>query len=70
MIKNTRRSKYRIFNCEVCGRTFRASRQHVRTCSPACRKKLSRAGQNRKPKSVPHVTLQQLELLLREHGAN
>lgn len=30
--------------CEVCGTEYRTSRKHTRTCSPACRKRLSRMG--------------------------
>lgn len=30
--------------CEVCGNQYRTKRKHTRTCSPACRKKLSRMG--------------------------
>lgn len=67
MITHSRRQNYRIFHCEVCNKTFRSSRQHVRTCSPSCRKKLSRAGQKkkeRKNENVTGVTFQQLEMLL------
>lgn len=30
--------------CEVCGVEYRTKRKHTRTCSPSCRKKLSRMG--------------------------
>lgn len=69
MIKHQRRQNYRIFNCEVCGKGFRSARQHVRTCSPTCRKQLSRAGQGRKArKNETGVTLHQLEMLVKRHG--
>ena len=56
-----------VHYCEVCRRPFRSSRKHAKTCSPACRKILSRAGQKSKKKNVPPVTIQQLELLLQRH---
>jgi primase-polymerase (primpol)-like protein len=34
-----------LLTCEVCGKALPAAvRSHARTCSPACRKRLSRAG--------------------------
>lgn len=32
----------RVGQCEVCGTAIYATREHKRTCSPKCRKKLSR----------------------------
>lgn len=41
--RGTAKADY-IGTCEVCGTEYRTSRKHTRTCSPACRKKLSRMG--------------------------
>jgi len=59
---------YRLAYCEVCKRPMRTARKHTKTCSPACRKARSRAGQKDKPKNVNNVTLHQLELLVRKHA--
>jgi len=61
---------YRTAYCEVCKRPFKRARKHAATCSPACRKARSRAGQKDHAKSETKVTLKQLDFLLRKHGAN
>lgn len=38
---------YRKFICVICGDEFRATRGDAKTCSPACRKRLSRHAENR-----------------------
>lgn len=40
-------------NCEHCGRGFSAARPHARTCSPRCRKALSRCHTSTPKQSVP-----------------
>jgi len=62
-----RRQIYRLRNCVVCGKAFRAARYTAKTCSPACRKRLSRAGQIKPGKPVTPVTIYQLELLVQKH---
>lgn len=64
-----RKQKYRIKNCEVCGKAFRAARYHARTCSPKCRTALSRAGQKSADLGYSGVTLHQLEMLAVKHGS-
>jgi hypothetical protein len=67
-MKQKRVQHYRTCYCEVCRRPFKASRSNAKTCSPACRKKRSRAGEKQRSKDVAGVTLKQLEMLLRKHG--
>lgn len=54
---------YRIKNCVVCGKAFRSARHHAKTCSGACRSKLSRVGQKKSNAGYAGVTLQQLDML-------
>lgn len=63
-----KRQYYRVAYCDVCRRPFRTARRHARYCSPACRKKASRAGRDEKDKSVTHVTLYQLDMLVKKHA--
>jgi len=36
--------RYRLINCECCGKAFTASRSHARFCSAKCRMKKLREG--------------------------
>lgn len=62
------RKFYYLLDCQICGKSFGAYRPHAKTCSSACRKKLSRAGGKQKRQNVSGVTIQQLELLLEMHS--
>jgi len=63
-----RRAIYTLSNCAVCGKPFPKARKTAKTCSPACRKRASRAGRKKGNNSVTDVTIKQLEFLLRKHA--
>lgn len=41
------RTSEKSVTCAACGQAFSPKRKHARTCSPRCRKALSRSGQER-----------------------
>lgn len=65
-------SRYLLKNCLMCGKAFRTSRYHAKTCSPACRQKhyrQSKAGQGKATptENVTGVTLSYLDWLLEKN---
>jgi hypothetical protein len=42
VVKTYQKARYVPIKCEVCGKVFYTSRRDAKTCSPACRQRLSR----------------------------
>jgi len=66
-MREKRRQKRRVKNCQWCGNAFTAARYHAKFCSGRCRTRASREGQKKADLGYADVTLSQLELLVKKH---
>lgn len=64
-------SRYRLTNCEECGRAYTSARSHSRFCGTKCRMKHMRKGRAKSPgEKCNNVTLSYLEALVTELSPN